>query len=68
VLRQLPRPQEGHLGAAPDLRAANSDQAPVERKRFDGDWGQRYPATVRAWRDALEHVTPFLPLPEELPT
>ena len=28
--------------------------------------GAAYPATVRAWRDAWEHVIPFLSLPEEL--
>ena len=44
----------------------NADQALVELERFDSDWGQRYPATVRAWRDAWEHVIPFLSLPEEL--
>jgi putative transposase len=50
----------------PIYTAANADQAIVELERFDADWGQRYPATVRAWRDACEHVTPFLALPEEL--
>ena len=46
--------------------AENADQAAVELERFDTEWGQRYPATVQAWRDAWEHVTPFLALPEEL--
>jgi putative transposase len=50
----------------PIYTAANADAALVELERFDADWGQRYPATVRAWRDAFEHVTPFLSLPEEL--
>ena len=50
----------------PIYTAANADQALVELERFDSEWGQRYPATVRAWRDAWEHVTPFLALPEEL--
>jgi len=50
----------------PIYNAVNADQALVELERFDSDWGQRYPATVRAWRDAWEHVTPFLSLPEEL--
>jgi putative transposase len=50
----------------PIYTAENADQALVELERFDGDWGQRYPATVRAWREAWEHVTPFLALPEEL--
>jgi putative transposase len=50
----------------PIYTAANADQALIELERFDSEWGQRYPATVRAWRDAWEHVTPFLSLPEEL--
>jgi putative transposase len=50
----------------PIYTAANADQAMVELERFDTDWGQRYPAAVGAWRDAWEHVIPFLALPEEL--
>jgi putative transposase len=50
----------------PIYTAENADQALVELERFDADWGQRYPAAVRAWREAWEHVTPFLSLPEEL--
>jgi len=50
----------------PIYTAANADQALAELERFDADWGDRYPATVQAWRDAWEHVTPFLALPEEL--
>ncbi len=50
----------------PIYTAPNADQALVELERFESEWGKRYPATVRAWRDAWEHVTPFLALPEEL--
>jgi transposase-like protein len=50
----------------PIYTAENADQALLELERFEADWGARYPATVRAWRDAWEHVTPFLALPEEL--
>ena len=50
----------------PIYTAPNADQALVELERFEAEWGQRYPATVRAWRDAWEHVIPFLSLPEEL--
>ena len=50
----------------PIYTAENADQALVELERFDAEWGQRYPATVQAWRDAWEYVTPFLALPEEL--
>jgi putative transposase len=50
----------------PIYNAPNGDAALVELERFDSEWGQRYPATVRAWRDAWENVIPFLALPEEL--
>jgi putative transposase len=50
----------------PIYTAANADQALVELERFDSEWGERYPATVMAWRDAWEHVTPFLALPDDL--
>jgi putative transposase len=42
----------------PIYTAPNADAALSELERFDTDWGGRYPATVRAWRDAWEHVTP----------
>jgi transposase-like protein len=50
----------------PIYKAANADAALVELERFDSEWGQRYPATVQAWRDAWDNVIPFLALPEEL--
>jgi putative transposase len=50
----------------PIYTAENADAALVELERFQSEWGARYPATVRAWRDAWEHVTPFLALPEDL--
>ncbi len=50
----------------PIYTAANADEALVELERFDSEWGQRYPATVQAWRTAWEHVIPFLSLPEDL--
>src|SRR3954453_3266197 len=50
----------------PIYTAANADAALTELERFDTEWGQRYPATVRAWRASWEHVIPFLALPDEL--
>jgi putative transposase len=50
----------------PIYTAPNADAALSELERFDGEWGQRYPATVGAWRASWEHVTPFLALPDEL--
>ena len=50
----------------PIYTSPNADAAIVELERFEAEWGQRYPATARAWRDAWEHMIPFLALPEEL--
>ena len=50
----------------PIYTAPNADQALVELERFDTEWGQRYPATVNAWRTSWEYVIPFLALPDEL--
>jgi transposase-like protein len=50
----------------PIYTAPNADAALVELERFDTEWGARYPATVAAWRNSWEHVTPFLALPDEL--
>lgn len=50
----------------PIYNAPNAEAAEAELDRFDNEWGARYPATVRVWRDAWENVIPFLALPEEL--
>src|SRR3954466_2957593 len=50
----------------PIYTAPNPEAALAELEAFEAEWGQRYPATVRAWRDAWEHVVPFLALPDEL--
>jgi transposase-like protein len=50
----------------PIYNAPNAEQALIELERFEAEWGQRYPATARAWRDAWEHMIPFLSLPGEL--
>lgn len=50
----------------PIYTAENADAAMVELERFDSEWGKRYPATVRVWREAWEHMIPFLALPDEL--
>src|SRR3954465_2123586 len=38
----------------PIYTAPNADAALTELERFDTEWGQRYPATVRAWRTSWE--------------
>ena len=50
----------------PIYTAPNAEAALTELERFDSEWGQRYPATVGAWRASWEHVIPFLALPDEL--
>jgi putative transposase len=50
----------------PIYTAPNAEHALVELERFDTEWGERYPATVNAWRTSWEHVIPFLSLPDEL--
>jgi putative transposase len=50
----------------PIYTAPNADAALEQLERFDGEWGQRYPATVGAWRTSWEYVIPFLALPDEL--
>ena len=50
----------------PIYSAPNAETALAELERFDSEWGARYPATVRAWQEAWEHMIPFLSLPEEL--
>ena len=67
ALRQLPRPQEGRLRAAADLHRRQRRRGPDRARALRGASGA--PATPRsseAWRDAWQHVTPFLSLPEEL--
>jgi putative transposase len=47
--------------------APTVDAAAAELDAFEGSvWGKRYPATVRAWRDAWERFTPFLEFPAEV--
>jgi putative transposase len=50
----------------PIYTAVNADAALDELDRFEAEWGERYPAAVRAWRTSWEHVTPFLALPADL--
>ncbi|MEW3744804.1 transposase, partial [Pseudomonas aeruginosa] len=41
--------------------------AATEVDIFEGsNWGKKYPATVRVWRDAWERFTPFLEFPPAL--
>jgi len=50
----------------PIYTAPNAEAAAAELERFDEAWGKRYPATVQVWRQAWEHMIPFLALPDDL--
>ncbi len=50
----------------PIYTAANAEDALRELKRFEAEWGDRYPPAVAAWRNSWTHVIPFLALPGEL--
>ena len=49
---------------AADLRpiytAADADQALQALEQFEAAWGERYPMIGKTWREAWEHVIPFL--------
>src|SRR5918993_2232950 len=48
----------------PIYTAATETAAAQELDIFEGsNWGKRYPATVRVWRDAWQRFTPFLEFP-----
>jgi putative transposase len=51
----------------PIYTAPTVDVAGAELDTFaDSMWGKKYPATVRAWRDAWERFIPFLEFPPEV--
>lgn len=46
--------------------AATVAAAEARFAEFVEDWGERYPAVIRLWRDAWERFTPFLAYPPEI--
>ena len=46
--------------------ALNEAAAAEALDDFELEWGDRYPAIVRLWRDAWERVTPFLRFPADI--
>jgi putative transposase len=51
----------------PIYTAPTVDVAAQELDLFaDSAWGQKYPATVRVWRDAWERFIPFLEFPPQV--
>jgi len=67
-LKYVPRRQYDQV--VKDLRpiytATNADAALAALEDFDQKWGKQLSPIVRAWRDAWEHVIPFLAFPDEV--
>jgi transposase-like protein len=67
-LKYVPRKQYEQV--TKDLRpiytAVNADQALVELEAFEEKWGQQLPVIGQAWRNAWEHVTPFMAFEPEV--
>ena len=54
-------------GLRPIYTAPTLGAAAQELDIFEGsNWGKKYPATVRVWRDAWERFIPFLEFPPEV--
>ena len=50
----------------PIYTAESVDAAAEALDAFEDEWGKRYPAIVRLWRDSWEVFTPFLAYPPEI--
>jgi transposase-like protein len=53
-------------GLRPVYTAVSVDAASEALDTFEEEWGIRYPAIVRLWRDSWEVFTPFLAYPPEI--
>ena len=53
-------------GLRPIYTAVSIDAALEALDTFEADWGTKYPAIVRLWRDSWEVFTPFLAYPPEI--
>jgi putative transposase len=52
----------------PIYTAVNADAARAALDELDAEWGQRYPAIIRLWRNAWEEFIPFLAYDTEIRT
>jgi putative transposase len=72
LIRQSLRfvPDKHRRSVAKDLRpiytAVDADAAAEALNAFDATWGERYPMIGKTWRDAWEHVIPFLAFPTDV--
>ena len=46
--------------------AASVDDAELALEAVDEEWGAKYPAVIKTWRNAWERLTPFLSFPPEI--
>ena len=67
-LRYVPR--RDYDKVVKDLRpiytAIDAEHAKAALDTFEETWGERLPPVVQAWRDAWDHVIPFLAFPPEV--
>jgi putative transposase len=72
LIRQSLRfvPDKHRRQVVKDLRpiytAVDADAAAEALAAFEADWGERYPMIGKTWREAWEHVIPFLAFPLEV--
>jgi putative transposase len=67
-LKYVPRRQYDAVvkDLKPIYTANNPDSALVALEAFEEKWGQRLPVIGQAWREAWEHVIPFMAFPDEV--
>lgn len=72
LIRQSLRfvPDKYRRQVAKDLKpiytALDVDAAAEALSAFEADWGERYPMIGKTWREAWEHVIPFLAFPADV--
>ena len=63
-------PDKHRRQVATDLRpistAGDADAAAEALTAFEASWGERYPMIGKTWREAWEHVIPFLAFPPDV--
>ena len=67
-LKYVPRRQYDQVvkDLKPIYKATDADAAQAALEAFDQKWGKQLSPVVKAWRDAWDHVIPFLAFPEEV--
>ena len=53
-------------GLRPIYTAVDADAAAEALAAFEASWGERYPMIGKSWRQAWEHVIPFLAFPPDV--